>query len=383
MLIFLFIATANIAANFYLFFKLNELFNFGTPAGFLLGTFILFMMASPVLIPIYGTKVSERFERNFSYIGYMWLAFLVPFFPVGIILDLYNLVMQYSGSLTGNDFGSLLLSSDTTFLIPVVLSVAINIYGYFEAQNLRIERLVVNTSKLPEGEDRVRIAQISDLHLGIIVRDKILDRVIKKIGDEKPDLIVSTGDLVDGNIRHIDHFAVRLKGMKARYGKYAVMGNHEVYGGVRQTIGFIENAGFKLLRGNGVTINDTINIAGMDFSGGEAHGYSRQSGQKQEHQVLTGLREGLFTLSLKHRSDVREESLGLFDLQLSGHTHKGQIFPMNLATMFIFQHHTGFIKLAKGSAIYVSRGTGTAGPPIRFLSTPEITVIDIVNESKS
>jgi predicted MPP superfamily phosphohydrolase len=171
--------------------------------------------------------------------------------------------------------------------------------------------------------------------------------------------------------------------MKARYGKYAVMGNHEVYGGVRQTTGFIEDAGFKLLRGNGVTINDTINIAGMDFSGGEAHGYSRQSGQKQEHQVLTGLREGLFTLSLKHRSDVREESLGLFDLQLSGHTHKGQIFPMNLATMFIFQHHTGFIKLAKGSAIYVSRGTGTAGPPIRFLSTPEITVIDIVNESKS
>ena len=383
MLIFLFITSAHIAANFYLFFKLNKLFNFGAPGSFLLGAFILFMMASPVLIPICSTKLSERFERNFSYIGYMWLAFLVPFFPAGIILELYNLAMQYSGPLTGNDFGSLLLSSDTTFFIPMVLSVAINVYGYFEAQNLQIERLVVNTSKLPEGVERIRIAQISDLHLGIIVRDKIVDRVVNKIRDEKPDLIVSTGDLVDGNIRHIDHLAVRLKGMKARYGKYAVMGNHEVYGGVRQTTGFIEDAGFKLLRGNGITINDTINIAGMDFSGGEAYGYSRQSGQKQEHQVLTGLREGLFTLSLKHRSDVREESLGLFDLQLSGHTHKGQIFPMNLATMFIFQHHTGFITLAKGSAIYVSRGTGTAGPPIRFLSTPEITVIDIVNESKS
>lgn len=378
MFIFLFIAATTIAANFYLFLKLNELFDFTAPAYFLLGTLFLFMMASPLLIPLYGAKVSERSERSLSYIGYMWLAFLVPFFPIGIILDLYNLAVKHSGSFTGNDFGSLLLSSDTTFFIPTVMSLAINVYGYFEAKNLRIERLVVNTPKLPEGVNRVRIAQISDLHLGIIVRDKTLDRVVKKITDENPDVIVSTGDLVDGNIRHIDHLAVRLKGMEARYGKYAVMGNHEVYGAVGQTTRFIEDAGFTLLRGNGVTVNDTINIAGMDFSGFEARGYSRRSGQKQERRILSGLREGLFTLSLKHRSDVREESLGLFDLQLSGHTHKGQIFPMNLATMFIFQHHTGFTKLAKGSAIYVSRGTGTAGPPIRFLSTPEITVIDVV-----
>jgi predicted MPP superfamily phosphohydrolase len=94
--------------------------------------------------------------------------------------------------------------------------------------------------------------------------------------------------------------------------------------------------------------------------------------------VLAGLPAGLFILLLKHRSDVEEDSLGLFDLQLSGHTHKGQIFPMHLATMFLFKHHTGFIELSKGSAIYVSRGTGTAGPPVRFLSAPEVTIIDIV-----
>ena len=94
--------------------------------------------------------------------------------------------------------------------------------------------------------------------------------------------------------------------------------------------------------------------------------------------MLSGLPDGLFTLLLKHRSDVEKDSIGRFDLQLSGHTHSGQIFPMHLAVMFLFQHHTGFTKLPEGSAIYVSRGAGTAGPPVRFLSTPEITIIDIV-----
>jgi predicted MPP superfamily phosphohydrolase len=177
----------------------------------------------------------------------------------------------------------------------------------------------------------------------------------------------------------MDNLAVKLKNLQPRLGKYAVMGNHEVYGGVKNTIKFIRDSGFILLRGSGVAVEDTINIAGMDFTGGEVRRYSKQYLQKPEREILSGLPSGLFTLLLKHRSDVENESLGMFDLQLSGHTHKGQIFPMNLATMFLFQHHSGFAELAKGSAIYVSRGTGTAGPPVRFLSTPEITIIDIVS----
>jgi predicted MPP superfamily phosphohydrolase len=377
MLIFLFIVTIYSVSNFYIFFKLTSLINLGTHVDSLIGIVVFFLTISPVLIPIFSHRASEKYIKIFSYIVYMWLAFLVPFFPFSIILDLYNLAIQYSGSFVDND---LILSRDSTFLIPLFLSFAINVYGYFEAQNLRIERLVINTSKLPKGVGNVRIAQISDLHLGVIVTGKILDKVIKKIRNEKPDLIVSTGDLVDGIIRHIDHFASRLKNLHARLGKYAVMGNHEVYGGTKITTRFIKDSGFTLLRGDGVTAGNAINIAGMDFLGGEAREYSKKSRQKPEWEILSGLPDGIFTLLLKHRSDVENESLGLFDLQLSGHTHKGQIFPMNLATMFIFKHHTGFTKLAKGSAIYTSRGTGTAGPPIRFLSTPEITIIDIVNE---
>jgi len=208
----------------------------------------------------------------------------------------------------------------------------------------------------------------------------LITQIIRKIEREHPDIIVSTGDLVDGVTRHIDHLAERLKTLDARHGKFAVMGNHEIYGGIKKTVKFIRDAGFTLLRGEGVTVNNAINIAGMDFSGGETAGYRSSSPGENEQEVLSKLPSHLFTLLLKHKSDVEENSLGFFDLQLSGHSHKGQIFPMNLATMFIFSYHTGFTELKKGSAIYTSRGTGTAGPPIRFLSTPEITIIDIMSD---
>ena len=383
MLIFFFIITIFSAANFYFYYKLSSLINLGTSANILIGVVILFMTLTPVLIPVYSNRGSEKSVRIFSYTGYMWLAFLVPVFSIGVIFDLYNFALQYSGSIAGHDIGSLTLSPERAFFIPLFLSFAINVYGYFEAKNLRIERLVIKTAKLPEGVDKIRIAQISDLHLSIIVRDRALDKVIKKIGEEAPDIIVSTGDLVDGIIRHIGHLAERLKNLEARHGKYAIMGNHEIYGGMKQSIRFIEDSGFTLLRGTGLTVGNTINIAGVDFNGGEAWKYSRESSRKPEWEILSGLPAGLFTLLLKHRSDVEKRSLGLFDLQLSGHTHKGQIFPMNLATMFMFQYHTGLTMLAKNSAIYVSRGTGTAGPPVRLMSAPEITIIDIVSVQSS
>ena len=373
MLLFFFIVTIYSSANLYLFYKLNSLINIGTGIDVLIGFVVFFMTISPVLIPIYSNIGSERSIRVFSYIGYMWLGFLVIFFPASVIIDIYN----FSMPLIDDGYSLMTVSPKISFIASLLLAFLINVYGYYEARNLCVERLTINTLKLPEGVDRIRIAQISDIHLGLIVGDGMLRKIVRKIENEVPDMIVLTGDLVDGTIRHIKHLPERLKEVHVPMGKFAVMGNHEIYGGEKRTAGFIEDSGFRLLRGEGVTVGNAINIAGMDFTGGEIAAYE-SVGHKPEHKVLAGLQEGLFTLLLKHRSDVNDESLGLFDLQLSGHTHGGQIFPMNLATMFIFLYHTGFTKLAKGSVIYTSRGTGTVGPPIRFFSRPEITIIDIV-----
>ena len=101
---------------------------------------------------------------------------------------------------------------------------------------------------------------------------------------------------------------------------------------------------------------------------------------RHTRKLLSSLDQRVFTLLLKHRPRVNAASLGLFDLQLSGHTHKGQIFPFSLITAMYFPMDSGFINIQDRSSLYVSRGTGTWGPPIRFLSPPEVTVIDIVPE---
>lgn len=380
MQIFFFIAISYVAANIYFFYKVTSVFEFGRGAGILTGIVIFIMTMLPVFIPIYSHKTSERSIRIISYTGYLWLAFLIPFCPAAIILDLFNMVAQWNGHLAEHVDAAFIISRDSAFFIPLSLSAVIVAYGFFEARNLRTERLVIRTSKLPAGVGKVRIAQISDLHLSVMVGKYMIDKIIKITEEERPDIIVSTGDLMDGAVKHVIHLSGRLRRLNARCGKFAVAGNHEFYGGLRHTIKFIEDSGFTVLRDRGVTVGDIINIAGMDFTGGETKGFNYDTPRQDEREVLSKLRPGLFTLLLKHKSDVKEECLGLFDLQLSGHSHKGQIFPVNLATMFLFSYHTGFTKLPKGSAIHTSRGTGTAGPPVRFLSTPEITIIDIVSE---
>jgi hypothetical protein len=98
--------------------------------------------------------------------------------------------------------------------------------------------------------------------------------------------------------------------------------------------------------------------------------------------VLSGLPTDKFTLILYHRPVIAKDSLGAFDLQLSGHTHKGQIFPFSLVTGLIFSMQAGYFNLPNNSALYVSRGTGTWGPPIRFLAPPEITLFDLISYEK-
>jgi predicted MPP superfamily phosphohydrolase len=309
------------------------------------------------------------------------VAFIVFFFSTAIAMDIYNLLIVSGGILLQNDLSGLTLSPMTTFLLPLVLSCILCIYGYFEAQNICIEHLTIETSKLPDGVEKLRVAQISDLHLGIIVRDRMLNRVIKKLEKVKPDVIVSTGDLLDGEVNHVDYLAERLKNVKAGLGKFAVTGNHEFFGGIAHAVKFTEEAGFTLLRGRGVTIENVINIAGVDDTA--TGGVKTQNGNRsrKEEEILGNLPKDLFTLFLKHRSDTNGKSTGLFDLQLSGHTHRGQIFPLTLATTFLFHHHSGYIQLENGSTLYVSRGAGTCGPPVRFFSRPEIAVFDVVQKA--
>lgn len=170
-----------------------------------------------------------------------------------------------------------------------------------------------------------------------------------------------------------------LRDIRPRLGKFAITGNHEFYAGISEAIAFIQDAGFVMLRGEGLNVAGVINIAGVDDPAGSRYGLASEAA---ENIALSKLSGKYFTLLLKHQPVLNGAASGSFDLQLSGHTHGGQIFPFNLVTSRFFRYHRGYFNLPNHARLYVSRGTGTWGPPIRFLSPPEITVIDLVPEKK-
>jgi hypothetical protein len=164
------------------------------------------------------------------------------------------------------------------------------------------------------------------------------------------------------------------RSIPAPLGKYAVTGNHEFYAGIGSALAFTRRAGFTVLRGEMVVVEKVLRIAGVDDPTGEA---LDSDPRPSEAEILGGAASSLFTLLLKHRPVVSAEARSRIDLQLSGHTHRGQLFPFRLLVRFSYPFLAGLYTFEEGGALYVSRGTGTWGPRMRFLSPPEITVIDI------
>jgi hypothetical protein len=362
-------------AHAYAFLKARQALGFGWGAGAGLAAFMLCMTMAPFLIRVLERSGYDITARGLSYVGYVWMAVLFLFFCGAVLADLYNLLVRLSGW-AGLKGPAPLLPTRASFFGCLALSLSVSVYGYFDARNIRTERLVIETAKLPAGIDRLTIAQISDVHLGLIVRNERLGLILDKVEAVKPDIVVSTGDLVDGQIDGMLRLAERLRRVKPRFGKFAVTGNHEYYAGIEKALEFTKQAGFTLLRGEALGAG-AINIAGVDDPTGVQMKIEKPVSEKE---LLSGLDRSKFTLFLKHRPRIDREAEGFFDLQLSGHTHKGQIWPFTYVSMISYPLNDGRYDLSGGAVLYVSRGSGTWGPPIRFLSPPQVTIIELVRK---
>lgn len=366
------------SAHFYVFSRIKAAFPLISTvqqAGLIL--LMLFMILAPILV-----RVSERYGYEstaclLSYIGYIWMGVLFLFFVMSIFFDIYRLLVYLGGQISRKNLSSLIPPPLYLFVIPLVVSVTINAYGYFEATNLRIEAITIKTSKISKEIGMIRIVQISDVHIGMIVREKRLEKIVAAVKQAEPDLVVSTGDLLDGQIDNMMPSADLLRDIRPRYGKFAVMGNHEFFAGIEKALEFHQRAGFLVLRGEALTLAGLVSIVGVDDATGSRFGDYRYVPEKE---LLAKLPKETFRLLLKHRPDIEPEGPGLFDLQLSGHTHRGQIYPFVWLTRLVFPYHSGYYLLPNDSRLYVNRGAGTWGPPVRFFSPPEVTVIDLIHK---
>jgi uncharacterized protein len=359
-------------AHAYLLSRTVRVFQLSSPYPLVFLAVGLFMVLAPILVRILERAGVERGARLVGYLGYLWMGFFFLYLSASLALDLLRGVLWAAGWLWHRD-----LAPPAGWLLGLSLlgALAASLYGLFEARNLKVEHITLKSPKLPKGAGRVRIVQISDVHLGLMVGRERLERILTRVRALDPDLLLSTGDLVDGQMDGLGGRDRELDQVRPPLGKFAVLGNHEALAGLAPSIAFTGKCGFRLLRGEAVPVGEHLTLAGVDdpsLKNGAG------VGEAGERALLAPLPQGRFTILLKHRPKVEPESPGHFDLQLSGHVHKGQIFPFNLITHLAYPAKMGLSAAGPESLLYVSRGSGTWGPPIRFLAPPEITVIDLI-----
>ncbi|HYA37378.1 MAG TPA: metallophosphoesterase [Candidatus Methylomirabilis sp.] len=309
-----------------------------------------------------------------AWIGYFWMGLAFLFFWVALGFDLFDGVVSAAGGLLRVDLSEFIPSPWHGFLWSAALTLVLAAYGFVAARRRRVEHVVLSTSKLPAGSDALRIVQISDVHLGAIIGARRLRRILEKVVALAPDVLVSTGDLLDGQADHLDGLARLFDAVQPRLGKFAVTGNHEFYVGHQRALEFTRRCGFTVLSGEAVPLTRSVTLAGVDDPTGRRMGIAAAL---DEPALLAAQPRERFTILLKHQPVVDSRAAGLFDLQLSGHVHRGQIFPFGLLVRLAYPMRAGLTWLAPQRWLYVSRGTGTWGPPMRVFAPPEITLIEI------
>jgi len=358
--------------NFYAFFQAKNVFHFSGKTEFIIITFLCLLILAPILIRFAEKLHLETLARSIAYCGYLWMAFVFLFFFLNITFEIARLIFEFI--LQNHES---VLIKNVLFSLTVCLSLIFVVYGFLDAQRIRVKRLEIQTEKMLPSNGNIRIVQISDVHVGLIIRGKRLKVILDRVKEAKPDILVSTGDLLDGEINNIMPEAKQFAEIKPIYGKYAVTGNHEYYAGIENALEFIKEAGFEILRNENREIAG-INIIGLDDPTGIKLGLIKKIVSLQE--LMPATKSQSFILLLKHQPRIYENTN--FNLQLSGHTHDGQIFPFMFITRLFFPKNSGYYKLAGNKSIYVSSGAGTWGPPVRFFAPPEITIIDIKRKSQ-
>lgn len=272
------------------------------------------------------------------------------------------------------------------------LAVIYSIYGLWNAFTPEIKNLDFRMENLPDHWDNKKIVHLSDIHLGHIQGLVFLENVIKKVNAQEPELILITGDLFDGMARNFSQFVQPLNRLNAKKGVYFVTGNHEIYIGLKLALETLARTDIIVLDNKAVEI-DGLQIIGVSYPGVDsAHKIQNLASMSTEPLVKkpkillfhtpTNLRIKPENTLDNHfnnywRPDTSmalNKEIGV-DLQLSGHTHAGQIFPFNWLTKFIYQGYDYGLHREGDFSIYVTSGVGTWGPPLRTGTSPEIVVI--------
>lgn len=228
--------------------------------------------------------------------------------------------------------------------------------------------------KIKDLKKPLKIAQISDLHVGSAVKREYVENIVKEINAQKVDIVALTGDLIDFDTHAITHDLEPLAHLESKYGTFFVLGNHEYFHNPYSALEYLDSIGIYILDNKNATIDNLINLAGINDRVGERFNTLIPDAKK----TFAGIDESLPTITLAHQPKMIERLEAYKpDLVLSGHTHGGQIFPFGLFVLLDQPYLTGLYQHNEHTQIYVSEGAGYWGPPIRFLTQSEINILTL------
>lgn len=276
------------------------------------------------LFPFVHFHLPDGIPRQiFSLVGTVWLPFayfcLLAFIAKDI-LGLFIFFLRRLASPCRNwRLPGLRFTWPGVFVLAVIFA-----YGTYEARSLKVTHLQVPTTKLGKTDKPLRFIFAADLHIGPQTGQFLLRRSVDRILEQEPDCILLGGDILDDALQGTASDIRELQRLTAPLGTFAVLGNHDAFGGYERTLATLEKTGFKILQGEGVDAGP-VHIAGIDDPL-----VSAQKGEEPQnpYPLLEKVKKNTFTFLLAHEPVIPPGCIGLFDLQLSGHTHGGQIIPL-------------------------------------------------------
>lgn len=328
-----------------------------------------------------GEVFATSWARPVGFLGWVWLAswlYLIPgLLIIGVCAGVNRLARRRREEPEVDPAKRRTLQLATAAVTVAALGTAA--YGVYEASNPKVSRIRVPLARLPEGFNGYRIALITDLHVGPARGVDFTRKVVEIVNSQNVDLIAIGGDLVDGTVAKVAPDLGPLADLHAPDGIFGVSGNHEFYaddGG--KWLDVWETLGITTLRNSRASIErggDTIDIVGI-------HDYTSPAPYEPDlTAALNGHDPNTFALLLAHepRQALEASEMGI-DLQLSGHTHGGQMWPLRYLVP-LQQPSVQGLDTIGNTVLYTTRGAGAWGPPVRVGAPPEITVLELVREN--
>jgi len=379
MLVFLFVALGIYGlANFYILRRgWQALAGYPSPRIVFLVVFGLLILAYPLGRMMNGASrgvVSDVLIRS----GSFYMALMLHLFLLLVVVDLFRLANALLKFFPKGFAADPHKTGLIAFIAVMGIGLGVVAGGYVNALHLRLRTIEIDIDK-PAGAGfrTLNIAMASDIHLGTVMGSRRLERIVGRLNALEPDIVLLPGDIVDESVSRAEEEKMIscLRSIQAPLGIFSVPGNHEVYGGLEKNLEYLRRGGVRVLQDEAVLVGEAFVLVGRK----DPTVLQSKERRMPIREILekTGADPKLPIILLDHQPVRLGEAVEAgIDLQLSGHTHAGQLFPLNFINKKIWEKYWGYLRKGK-TQYYISCGVGTWGPPVRTGSIPEIVRIKV------